>query len=237
MPSHARLGLLWAQRTADVPATPDADAAREAARRELSKSVYHPRPSLLRLLWDWILDRLKGVDLLPAGLPRWVLLAIVLLAAALLVGVLVIVLSRYSRVQRRRRARALFDSDSRSSAALTRDADAAAVAGDFVTAVVERFRAIIRSLDERGLLEDYPGMTAQEAARLASAALTGARLPDGTSAELTGPLHEAGDLFDTVRYGRRTPSHEQDQWMRQLAVTVESCTPPEPPNHALEVQA
>ena len=32
----------------------------------------------------------------------------------------------------------------------------------WVSAVVDRFRAIIRSLDERALLEDYPGMTAQE---------------------------------------------------------------------------
>lgn len=226
--------LLWAQRAAEAPATPDAEAAREAAREELSKPVYHPRPNPFRLLWEWFINQVTGARLLPAGLPQWVSVAIVLVAASLLVGVLVIVLSRYTRIRRRNRAHALFNADSRDSAALTRDADAAAVAGDFVTAVVERFRAIIRSLDERGLLEDYPGMTAQEAAHLASTALAGARLRDGTRLELTGQLHEAGDLFDAVRYGERTPSQEQDSWMRQLAALVESCVVPEQPAHALE---
>ncbi|QQM66977.1 DUF4129 domain-containing protein [Actinomyces weissii] len=234
MAFHTRAILIWAQHAAEAPATPDAEAAREAAREELSKPVYHPRPNPLRLLWEWFVNQVTGARLLPAGLPQWVSVAIVLVAASLLVGVLVIVLSRYTRVRRRNRAHALFDSDARDSAALARDADAAAVAGDFVTAVVERFRAVIRSLDERGLLEDYPGMTAQEAASLASAALAGARLPDGTSLELTGPLHEAGDLFDAVRYGERPPSQEEDRWMRQLAALVESCVVPEQPAPAQE---
>ncbi|WP_235984744.1 DUF4129 domain-containing protein [Actinomyces trachealis] len=210
-----------------APATPDADSARRAAEDELAKPAYHPRPNLLQLLWKWFQRQVESSRLFPDELPAWVSMLIVLTAAVFLLGVLVIVLRRFTRVQRRRRLGSLFDSDLRDAAALARDADAAAQAGDFATAVVERFRAIIRSLDERGLLEDYPGMTAQEASVLAQQALTGAHTKNGESLVLDPQLHEAGNLFDTVRYGENEPTTQQDQWMRELAAQVESCIVPQ----------
>ncbi|WP_170166850.1 DUF4129 domain-containing protein [Actinomyces bovis] len=218
-----------------APATPDADSARQAAQEELAKPVYHPRPSLLQLIWRWFRKQIENYDLLPDSLPTWVSMLIVLAATTLLLGVLVILLSRFTRVRRKRRSEALFDADLRDAATLTRDADAAAQASDFATAVVERFRAIIRSLDERGLLEDYPGMTAHEAATLAREALTNARSKHGARLVLDHQLQEAGNLFDAVRYGESAPTKQQDQWMRDLAAQVESCQVPQPAAYHLVV--
>ena len=81
-----------------------------------------------------------------------------------------------------------------------------------LAAVVERFRAIIRSLDERGFIEDYPGMTAHEAAVLGSSAL------EALGEELT----RAAALFDAVRYGEVVSTEEQDAWMRDLARRVDA---------------
>ena len=115
-------------------------------------------------------------------------------------------------MQRIRTGHDLFEDDDRDSAALNVAADGAAVRGDWTTAIVERFRAIIRSLDERGLIEDYPGMTAHEAAALASSAL----------GALGGELTRAAVLFDAVRYGEVVSTAEQDAWMRDLARRVDA---------------
>ena len=129
-----------------------------------------------------------------------------------LVVLLVVLLRRFRLVGRSRRAaRRLFD-DERDARALARAADAAAERGDWDAAVVERFRAIIRSLDERGLIEDYPGMTAHEAAVLGSSAL------EALGEELT----RAAALFDAVRYGEVVSTEEQDAWMRDLARRVDA---------------
>ena len=83
--------------------------------------------------------------------------------------------------------------DARTAAELRAAADAAAARGDWSTAVLERFRAVVRSLEERALLDDRPGRTAHEAAEAAAA-----RLP-ARAAE----LRRAARLFDDVCYGAR----------------------------------
>ena len=129
-----------------------------------------------------------------------------------IVVLLVVLLRRFKLVGRSRRdAGRLFD-DERDARALARAADAAAERGDWDAAVVERFRAIIRSLDERGLIEDYPGMTAREATALASGALK----------TLGEELTRAAALFDAVRYGEVVSTEEQDAWMRDLAQRVDT---------------
>ena len=99
--------------------------------------------------------------------------------------------------------------DDRDADALTRAADTAAAQADFTTAVVERFRAIIRSLDERGIIDEYPGMTALEAATLTHQALG--------QHGVVAALYEAAHLFDAVLYGRVVSTSAQDQQMRELA--------------------
>lgn len=195
---------------ADVPATPDASQAREAAERELARPEYHAQETLWERLWRWIVEHLDPGNVMP-GAPRWVSILIVVVVVLALVALLLALLSRITRVRRTRAERALFDDD-RSSSTLTRAADDAAGRGDWATAVVERFRAIIRSLDERGLIEDYPGMTAHEAAALASSTL----------GALGGELTRAAVLFDAVRYGEVVSTAEQDAWMRDLARRVDA---------------
>ena len=195
---------------ADAPATPGAQEAREAAEAELAKPAYHPVPNLLGRLWRWLVEHLDPTTAIP-GIPPLLSGLIVLLVLMTCVVLLVVLLRRFRPVGRSRRAARLFD-DERDARALARAADAAAERGDWDAAVVERFRAIIRSLDERGALEDYPGMTAHEAATIAAAVV----------ADLADDLHRAGALFDAVRYGEVVSSPEQDAWMRRLAEAVRS---------------
>ena len=196
---------------ADAPATPGAQEAREAAEAELAKPAYHPVPNLLGRLWRWLVEHLDPTTAIP-GIPPLLSGLIVLLVLVTCVVLLVILLRRFKLVGRSRRdAGRLFD-DERDARALARAADAAAERGDWDAAVVERFRAIIRSLDERGLIEDYPGMTAHEAAVLGSSAL------EALGEELT----RAAALFDAVRYGEVVSTEEQDAWMRDLARRVDA---------------
>ena len=196
---------------ADAPATPGAQEAREAAEAELAKPAYHPVPNLLGRLWRWLVEHLDPTTAIP-GIPPLLSGLIVLLVLVTCVVLLVVLLRRFKLVGRSRRdAGRLFD-DERDARALARAADAAAERGDWDAAVVERFRAIIRSLDERGLIEDYPGMTAHEAAALASSAL----------GALGGELTRAAVLFDAVRYGEVVSTEEQDAWMRDLAQRVDT---------------
>ena len=195
---------------ADAPATPGAQEAREAAEAELAKPAYHPTPDLLDWLWHWLREHLDPTAVIP-GIPPLLSGLIVLLVLVTCIVLLVVLLRRFRPVGRSRRAARLFD-DERDARALARAADAAAERGDWDTAVVERFRAIIRSLDERGLIEDYPGMTAREATALASGALK----------TLGEELTRAAALFDAVRYGEVVSTEEQDAWMRDLARRVDT---------------
>ena len=196
---------------ADAPATPGAQEAREAAEAELAKPAYHPVPNLLDRLWRWLVEHLDPTTVIP-GIPPLLSGLIVLLVLVTCIILLVVLLRRFRPVGRSRRASGRLFDDERDARALARAADAAAERGDWDTAVVERFRAIIRSLDERGLIEDYPGMTAHEAAALGSGAL------EALGEELT----RAAALFDAVRYGEVVSTEEQDAWMRDLARRVDT---------------
>lgn len=200
----------------EPPLTPTDDEARAWAQSELAKAIYRQEPTLwdriTRWLWDlWqrILDQASGAG--PVVLPL-----LILLAAALVIGLAVLL----GGPIRRRRLRAagsvaVLDDDSRSSEQLRAAADAAAAAGEFALAVLERFRALVRSLDERAVLEDRQGRTAREAASAA-----GARLPDQAA-----DLLSAARLFDDVAYGSARPGPEQDGWLRDLDAAVRRARP------------
>ncbi|MBE6480923.1 MAG: DUF4129 domain-containing protein [Actinomyces ruminicola] len=202
-------GRLRAPAPRDVPATPDADQARRAAEEELAKPVYHQAAGLWERIWQWLVEHLDPRAAVP-GAPAWLSVLIVVVLALALLTALVVLFARVTWARRvTRTGTALFEDD-RDAAALTRAADAAAGQGDWTTAVVERFRAIVRMLDERGVIEDYPGMTAHEAALLAARPL----------GELAAQMDEAARLFDAVRYGRVVSAPAQDAWMREFADRV-----------------
>lgn len=199
---------------------PDAAEARRWAEHELAKAVYDTSPSLVERLLNWLRDLFDALGRLGGQAPP---LVVPVVLTIVLAGLLALGLLLGGRIRRRRVAGAaaagpaLFDDD-RSSADLTRAADDAARRGDFTTAVLERFRAVIRGLDERGLLDDRPGLTAHEATGLASAALPA----------LGGELGRAGGLFDDVRYGHAAAGPEEDAIMRRLAEQVARARRPAP---------
>ena len=204
--------------SAQAPATPDADEARRAAGRELSRPIYHDHHDLWDRLWSWIRGLFDADGMVP-GAPPWVSTLIVVLVVAAGIAMLILLLTRFSSARRVATPPSLLVlTDDRDADTLTRAADAAAVQADFATAVVERFRAIIRSLDERGIIDEYPGMTALEAAALTHQALGEHRL--------MAPLHEAAHLFDAVLYGRVVSTSSQDQQMRELADQMATVTLP-----------
>ena len=81
----------------------------------------------------------------------------------------------------------------RSAAEHRADAERAAAAGDWEEAVRQRFRALVRALEERDVLDERPGRTADEAAAEA------ARSMPASAAELAWAARQ----FDDVAYGGR----------------------------------
>ncbi|WP_046774692.1 DUF4129 domain-containing protein [Streptomyces yangpuensis] len=204
-------------RTAEPPpVTTPRTPAQEAAERELSKPMYHENdPNLLeralRAFLEW-LDDLFGAasGATPGG-------AVGLVAVLLLVVLAVTAL--WWRLGSPRRtttsAGTLFDDGVRSAADHRTAAEAHATAGRWTEAVQERMRAVVRSLEERTLLDPRPGRTADEAA--AEAAVS---LPDHAAA-----LHAAARTFDDITYGGRTADADTYARLRTLDLTLTRTKP------------
>ncbi|MFF1559198.1 DUF4129 domain-containing protein [Streptomyces sp. NPDC058279] len=201
---------------ATPPVTTPRDAAREAAERELSKPLYHqndpsPLQRVLDRLWDWLgdfFDRAAGST--PGGTVG--LVAVVLLAIAA-IGAL------WWRLGTPRRAvtgaGTLFEAGARTAADHRAAADAHAAAGRWTEAVQERMRAVVRSLEERTLLDPRPGRTADEAAAEAAHSLP----------HHADELRAAAHAFDDVTYGGRTGDPDIYGRLRTLDLTLERATP------------
>jgi Domain of unknown function (DUF4129) len=96
-----------------------------------------------------------------------------------------------------------------------RAAQLAAESGDFAEAIRERFRAVIATLDERGLLPERPERTADEAARDA-----GALLPAHA-----GVLNAAARAFDDVEYGEYVGTAEGYRLISEVDDLVSGAQP------------
>ncbi|MDQ1028805.1 hypothetical protein QF035_006387 [Streptomyces umbrinus] len=200
----------------EPPVTIPRDPAQEAARRELSKRMYHENdPSLveraLDAFWEWV-DKLFNAA--SAATPGGALgLLVVVLAALALIGAL------WWRLGTPRRgptsAAPLFDDRPRSAAEHRAAAEAHAAQAHWNQAVQERMRAVVRSLEERALLDPRPGRTADEAA-----AEAGRTLPAHTDR-----LRAAARDFDDVTYGGRTAGPDTYQRLSQLDRELERTRP------------
>jgi hypothetical protein len=174
----------------DIPVDIGRDEARDAALRELSDPAYRDaEPSWFTQAVRWLMQRID--DLLgsmnaavPGGLWSIVILMFVLLAIA--VGVRL----KVGKVARTASA-SIFGERVLTAADHRRAAEAAAAQGDLAEAVRERFRAIVRALEERHVLDERSGRTVDEVAREA-----GRRLPEYANA-----MRAAARLFDDVWYG------------------------------------
>jgi uncharacterized protein DUF4129 len=182
----------------DVPVVIDRDDARHAAESELSRHEYQAaHPNLVERALSWLIQQL-GKLFAQASIvtPGGALGLLVLLAVAVLV--VVVIRLRVGKFARENRApRTVFEDRPRAARDYRRGAEGAAAAGDFAGAVRERFRAIVRELEESGVLEELSGRTADEAAWEA-----GQRLPHSRD-----ELLAAAQLFDAVHYGGRQASN------------------------------
>ena len=199
-----------------VPVDLGREAAQQAAREELAKQVYREAgPGLVERALRWILDRVTdALDNVAAVSPGgYAGVAVVLL---LLVAAAVAIRLRVGPLGRRAAADAsLFVGRERTADEHRAAADAHARAGEWAEALRERLRAVVRSLEERAVLEPRPGRTADEAAAQAGAALPGC----------AADLAAAARLFDDVWYGGRPAGPAGDTMMRELDRAVADARP------------
>ncbi|MFF5895603.1 DUF4129 domain-containing protein [Streptomyces argenteolus] len=196
----------------DVPRVP----AREAAEDELSDPMYHEHdPNLLERaldrFWDWVGDLLDGAAGAAPGGP----LGLVVITLAVL-GLGAALWWRLGTPQRTLRTpETLFGGAARSAAEHRTAAAAHAEAHRWTEAVQERMRALVRSLEDRAVLDPRPGRTADEAA-----ADAGRVLPAHA-----GRLLSAARVFDDVTYGGRTADEGAYLTLCTLDLELETAKP------------
>lgn len=182
---------------ADVPVDLGRDEAREAAARELSDPAYvSDDPNPLQRAIDWILDRLGELFAGAGGMSG---ITAVTVIVAVLVIIAIVIRLRTGRTGRALRSGdKVFGSTVMSAAEHRAAAEKAAAAGDLAEAVRERFRAVVRELEQRGVLDARAGRTVDEVAFEAGRALP----------VLADDLRGAAVQFDDVWYGGRPATVE-----------------------------
>lgn len=178
----------------EVPVDIDRDDAAKRAAAELADPRYaQARPGPVQSVAQWIgeqLDRLFSTlsQAMPGGIFGLILVVV------LLIVLVVVVRLRVGKVARAAQAgRAVFGERRRGADDYRRSATEAAATGRYADAVREQFRALVRALEERALLEPRSGRTADEAA-----AEGGFLLPN-----VADGLRAAARLFDDIHYGGR----------------------------------
>ncbi|WP_205687461.1 DUF4129 domain-containing protein [Cellulomonas endophytica] len=200
-----------------VPVDPDAPTARRWLVEELARPEYHRRGTLLESLLAWLDGLFADVRL--GSLPSPLATGLVALAVLAVVAVSLWVGGPVRRSRRTASARGVLAAeDDRDAAALRAAADAALAAGDPALALAERFRALVRALEERTVLDERPGRTAREAA-----ATAGVRLPAHAA-----DLRAAADRFDAVVYGHRSATRGEAEAVRALDEAVARARPTAP---------
>jgi Domain of unknown function (DUF4129) len=155
-----------------------------------------------------LLDEVAGVS--PGGYAGIAVLVLLVVAAAVAIRLRVGPLGRQQDSER-----ALFVGGERSADQHRASAQAHAAAGEWAEAVRERLRAVVRSLEERAVLEPRPGRTADEAAAEAGLALP----------SCAGDLRSAAQLFDEIWYGGRPAGPESYSALRELDRSVRAARP------------
>ncbi|WP_104101376.1 DUF4129 domain-containing protein [Arthrobacter sp. 08Y14] len=209
-----------------VPVLPDADQGREWAEQELSRPVYQAaEPTLLERFWQWVgnfftelLNGIAGFD------PTIGVLLLAVGAAAVLAAAVFLVRPRLNA----RRRREVFDSgEVRIAVDHRRLAEEAAARAEWDTAVTERLRAIIRSAEERVVLEPRPGRTAAEAGHILA----------GSFPSALDEIMWLARRFDDVRYGHLPATSGDAQRAGVLDALLERLSPavPSPARNTLAV--
>jgi hypothetical protein len=200
-----------------VPLHPSADEARRWLAQELAKNEYRgSQPGFFDRLaqgfWNWVTSlRFGNVS----GTPALALIVLLVVVAAAIVVLFAIY--GVPRLNRRGTSDAtLFgDDDRRPARDLRASAARAADAGDYGTAIVETYRALARSLSERGLVETAPGTTAHAFAVRASAVFEAHR----------PRILLAAESFDDVRYLDRIGTEADFERLRDLDRELDDAQP------------
>ena len=186
----------------DIPVDPDADTAREWAREELSKSEYQQGgggSNWLERFMKWIEDFISHIGGGVGGAwGGWGTVGVVVIGLAIVALVLWLVVGPLRRSRGRGAAEEDLGDPTLSAADLIGRARAAADAEDWNTAVIEGYRAVIRALAEREVIDARPGMTALEAALVTAQAVPA----------MTSDISADADVFDAVRYGHLHATRE-----------------------------
>jgi hypothetical protein len=197
---------------ADPPVDVGREEAARAAREELSKGIYHrDEPGVISRLLGWLLDQARHLlETIAAYSPggAWGLLAL----GTLLVLAIVVIRWRLGALARSaaQQAAPVFSGRTLTAAEHRAAADAAAARGDADTACRERFRALVRELEERTVLDERPGRTADEVAGEVAVLAPAA-------AEV---LRTAAQVFDEVTYGGRRATPDNDAAIRRADEAV-----------------
>lgn len=200
-----------------VPIDISGDDGRAAARRELSKGIYHEHdPGLMQRVLRWILDRvLDFLNRVGDGHPALGFLGLAVLVFVAVVAVLAIRLKLGPLARSQAAGDALFSGQELSAAEHRAAAERFAAAAAWAEAIRERLRAIIRELEQRGLIEPRAGRTADEAAQDAG------RVLPSCAAALSGSVR----TFDDVWYGGREATREMYELLREVDATVRTARP------------
>lgn len=192
---------------AEPPLVPGEEEARRWAEEELAKGIYHGNgESLFERILRAISEFFSRAEASSDVSTGWVAITIVI---ALIVA-LALAFVLYGPLRRVRKVKTgshdVLADDTRSAAELRAAADAHEQAGQWSLAVLERFRALTRSLIERAILRDRPGQTAYEVTHEA-----GPKLP-----QVATEIHQAGALFDRVCYGEVPATEAEASWLREV---------------------
>jgi hypothetical protein len=209
------LGAIVARAPLDVPVVIGREEAQRLARLELARQEYaKDDQTWVQKAIQWLIDRISDVldratQTSPLG---WFgLLGVIVLV----VLVVVAVRRRTGALGRSTYDAAQFDVGDRSAADFRAAAETYAASGAWAEAVRARLRAVVRDLEERGLVDARPGRTADEIARDGGTALPSA----------AADLRAGARLFDDIWYGGRTADARSYEQLVALDRAVSSARP------------
>jgi hypothetical protein len=203
-----------------VPDPIGRDQARELARRELDKAIYHrDEPSVLDKFFDkvgnWLDSLFQHASQPGAGGGGGGVIAMIVIVVLILAVIgLALWWARGGRNTKSARD-ALLDGTLSAAQDHRSLAERHAAAGEWAEAIRERLRAIARSLEERVILEPRPGRTADELALEAGSALP----------EQAGELVLGVRVFDDVWYGDRPGTAEGYAQLKRLDEHLQAAKP------------
>lgn len=193
------------------------DEAAQLAHQELARQVYREAgPGLVQRVVSWLIERASSLFDDVAGASPGGYAGIVVVLLLVVVAVVAVRLKVGPLGRREAREQALFTGRARSADEHRAAADAHAASGEWAEAVRERLRAVVRSLEERAVLDARPGRTADEAAAEAGMALP----------PVAARLREAARLFDDVWYGGRPAGPAADATLRSVDEQVRAARQP-----------